>query len=106
LMLVALFYLLLGILFDGLSMLVLTMPFVFPAIVGLGYDPLWLGIVLVTCVQLAELSPPVGVNLFVAQHLTKEPIEAVWRGVLPYMAMLAVMLVLLLVFPQIVTTFN
>tara|TARA_A100001391_G_scaffold145276_2_gene102933 strand:- start:10034 stop:11326 length:1293 start_codon:yes stop_codon:yes gene_type:complete len=105
LMLIALFYVVLGILFDGLSMLVLTLPFVFPAIVGLGYDPIWLGVVLVTCVQIAELSPPVGVNLFVAQHLTKEPIEAVWRGVIPYMGMLCIMLVLLLVFPQIVTSF-
>jgi tripartite ATP-independent transporter DctM subunit len=99
-LLIVLLYIVLGMLFDGLSMMVLTLPFIFPAVRALGYDPLWFGVVLVVCVQLAELSPPVGVNLFVAQHLTGEPIEEVWWGVLPYFAVLAAVLLALLAFPQ------
>lgn len=97
---IVLLYVVLGTLFDGLSMMVLTLPFIFPAVKALGYDPLWFGVVLVACVQLAELSPPVGVNLFVAQHLTGERIEEVWWGVLPYFAMLVFVLALLLLFPK------
>ena len=96
---IALLYIALGTLFDGLSMMVLTLPFLFPAIRALGQDPLWFGVVLVVCVQIAELSPPVGINLFVAQQLTGERIEEVWWGVLPYLGALAAVLVLLLLFP-------
>jgi TRAP-type C4-dicarboxylate transport system permease large subunit len=99
-LLITLLYIVLGTLFDGLSMMVLTLPFIFPAVRALGYDPLWFGVVLVVCVQLAELSPPVGVNLFVAQQLTGEPIEEVWWGVMPYFAVLTAVLLALLVFPQ------
>jgi tripartite ATP-independent transporter DctM subunit len=100
LVMIALLYVGLGMLFDGLSMMVLTLPFLFPAVRALGQDPLWFGVVLVVCVQIAELSPPVGVNLFVAQQLTGERIEEIWWGVMPYIAVLAGVLVLLLVFPQ------
>jgi len=96
----ALLYIALGTMFDGLSMMVLTLPFLFPAVRALGQDPLWFGVLLVVCVQLAEISPPVGINLFVAQQLTGEKIEEVWRGVLPYFALLITMLVLLLLFPK------
>lgn len=93
-------YIVLGTLFDGLSMMVLTLPFIFPAVKALGQDPLWFGVVLIVCIQIAELSPPVGVNLFVAQHLTGQPIEEVWRGVVPYLMALVAVLALLLFFPQ------
>ena len=100
LLMIAVLYIVLGMLFDGLSMMVLTLPFLFPAVRALGQDPLWFGVVLVVCVQIAELSPPVGVNLFVAQQLTGERIEEIWWGVMPYIALLTGVLLLLLLVPQ------
>jgi C4-dicarboxylate transporter DctM subunit len=100
LLMIALLYIVLGMVFDGLSMMVLTLPFVFPAVLAMGMDPLWFGVMLVVCIQIAEISPPVGINLFVAQHITGEPIERIWAGVMPYMALLTIFLVFIIAYPE------
>lgn len=99
LLLAGLVYVLLGTIFDGLSMMLLTVPLLFPVVVGLGYDPVWFGIFLVAMVQLAEISPPVGVNIFVAQQLTGQRLDQVWKAVMPYVVALSLFSILLVLVP-------
>lgn len=96
---VVLIYVVLGTVFEGLALMTLTVPFLFPAIIAMGYSPIWFGVLIVICIQIAELSPPIGVNLFVAQQYTGEKAEEVWQGVMPYLWMLVLMAILLIAFP-------
>ena len=66
-------YIVLGTFFEELSMILLTVPIFFPLVVGLGFDPIWFGIVIVMVVEMGLISPPVGMNLFVVQSLAEDP---------------------------------
>jgi hypothetical protein len=72
---VVLIYLLLGMVFDGLSMMVMTLPVVFPLLTGLGYDAVWLGVVITIMIEVGMLTPPVGMNLFVLVGILQAPGE-------------------------------
>ena len=71
LLIVVVFYLVLGCFMETLSMMITTIPIVAPIMIGLGYDPIWLGIVIIVLVEAALITPPVGLNLFVVQSLRK-----------------------------------
>ena len=102
LLLVYLVYAILGMFMDGVSMIVITLPVVFPIIKAVGYDAVWFGIALVVLVEIALLTPPVGINLFVLHGLRpKIPISEVIVGSAPFFAILTFGLALLTVFPQI-----
>ena len=102
LLLVYLVYAILGMFMDGVSMIVITLPVVFPIIKAVGYDAVWFGIALVVLVEIALLTPPVGINLFVLHGLRpKIPISEVIAGSAPFFAILTFGLALLTVFPQI-----
>lgn len=82
-----LFYLMLGMFLDGFAMIFLTVPVVVPVITGLGLDLTWWGIVLVIVVEMALISPPVGMNVFVLKAVIPEtPLGAIYRGIMPYYA--------------------
>jgi len=101
-LMLALMYLALGALMDSFGMLILTLPFVMPVILTIGFDPVWFGVFIVLMVELALITPPVGLNVFVAQNMAKEvPLEDVFRGAMPFVAVCLVMVVLLVLFPQI-----
>jgi C4-dicarboxylate transporter, DctM subunit len=68
---VVLFYIALGTVFDGLSMMIMTLPIVFPLFIGLGYDPVWLGVIITLLIEIGMLTPPVGMNLLVLVGLTE-----------------------------------
>ena len=70
LLIVVVIYLVLGCFFDGLSMMIMTLPIVFPLLTGLGFDPIWLGVVITVMIEVGMLTPPVGMNLFVLVGLT------------------------------------
>jgi len=96
-------YLILGTALDGVSMIVLTTSVVVPVVQQAGFDLVWFGIFIVLLVELAEISPPLGFNLFVMQTLTgKEQTEVAWAS-LPFFSMLVLTVVLITVFPVIVT---
>ena len=96
-------YLILGTALDGVSMIVLTTSVVVPVVQHAGFDLVWFGIFIVLLVELAEISPPLGFNLFVMQTLTgKEQTEVAWAS-LPFFAMLVLTVALITVFPAIVT---
>ena len=98
-------YLILGCLMDGTSIVYLTIPVLFPLVGIAGFDPLWFGVVLVILVEVAMLTPPVGMNLFVLHGITKgtATFKDIVMGCLPYILMYSLMLVLLWFFTEIAT---
>jgi len=85
---------------EELSMVLLTLPVFFPLILGLGLDPVWFGVLVVTIVEIGLISPPVGMNLFVLSTLLPQvPTTTVFRGVLPFMAADVIRLAILIAFP-------
>ncbi|MBO1073039.1 TRAP transporter large permease [Roseomonas marmotae] len=98
-----LLYLVLGCFLDGFSMIVMTLPIVLPLVVAAGFDKLWFGIYLVIAVEMAQITPPVGFNLFVIQGLTKEPLSRIARVTLPYLLIMMGFVVLLVLVPGIVS---
>jgi len=104
-LLVYLLYLILGCFIDFISMLVMTLPFIFPIVTNLGYDPFWFGTVLVITGEIGLLTPPVGMNLYVLQGITlgKVSLGEIAKGALPYFFMLGVTLGLITLFPELCT---
>ncbi len=98
-----LFYILLGCFLDGISMVVLTMGVIQPTIQKAGIDPLWFGIFIVVVVEMAQVTPPVGFNLFVLQGMTKRDIGTIARASFPFFLLMVLMVAMLYLFPQIVT---
>ncbi|MES2975984.1 MAG: TRAP transporter large permease subunit [Pseudomonadota bacterium] len=96
-------YLILGTALDGISMIVLTSAVVLPMIQKAGFDLIWFGIFIILLVEIAEVTPPVGFNLFVLQNMTGKDSNTIARAALPFFGCLVVCIVLITVFPQIVT---
>ncbi|MGK7862899.1 TRAP transporter large permease [Falsiroseomonas sp. E2-1-a4] len=96
-------YLLLGCFIDGISMIVLTASVVLPIIAQTGFDLIWFGIFIVLVVEMAQITPPVGFNLFVLQGLTGKGMMTVASNTLPYFFLMVVAVALVTVFPGIVT---
>lgn len=95
------FYLLLGIFFETLPMLVGTVPVVFPVIVAAGIDPVWFGVFIVLMCEISLISPPVGMTLYVIQAVRREgTIAEVFQGTVPFFIAMVVMTVLLIAFPE------
>ena len=95
-------YILLGTALDGISMIVLTTAIVIPMIKQAGLDPIWFGIFLVLVVEMAEVSPPVGFNLFVLQTMSGKDSNFVALAALPFFFLLVLAVALITVFPDIV----
>jgi C4-dicarboxylate transporter, DctM subunit len=95
------FYLILGCFLDGFSMIVMTLPIVLPIVKQAGFDPVWFGIFLVLVVEMAQITPPVGFNLFVIQGLTGDGLGYIARVTLPYLIIMVLFTLVITVFPQI-----
>lgn len=97
-------YLILGCFLDGLSMIVLTMPIFYPIILALGFDPIWYGVIVVVILEMAMISPPVGVNAFIVKSVAPDvPLREIFIGILPFWAMMILLVIILMLFPQIAT---
>jgi TRAP-type C4-dicarboxylate transport system permease large subunit len=82
---ICLIYILLGCVLDSLAMMLLTLPMFFPIVVGLGYDPVWFGIMVVMLVELGLVTPPIGINLFILKSVVPDvPLIKIIRGILPF----------------------
>ncbi len=92
-------YLVLGCFLDAISLMLLTLPVVYPVIKALGFDPIWFGVVLVLLLEIGLITPPVGMNLFVIQGMAKQPLELVIRGSFPFVILMLAMIGILAVFP-------
>jgi C4-dicarboxylate transporter, DctM subunit len=95
-------YVILGTAMEELSMILLTVPVFFPLVVGLGFDPVWFGIIIVVVVQIGLISPPVGMNMFVVKSMLSGVSTAtIFRGVTPFVFATIVLLAILVAFPDI-----
>lgn len=97
------FYIVLGCFLDGISMIVLTMGVILPTIVGAGIDLIWFGIFLVLVVEMAQITPPVGFNLFVLQGMTKKPLSYIARVAMPMFFLMILTALIFYHFPQTIT---
>ncbi|WP_090757871.1 TRAP transporter large permease [Bacillus sp. OK048] len=102
LLFVILLYLIVGLFLEVIGAMLLTLPLVYPLIIGLGYDPIWFGIVLVILLEIGLVTPPVGMNLFITSQHSGIPVHKVFIGSLPFIGVLLFSIVILILFPQIV----
>ena len=103
LLILVVFYLIMGCFLETLSMMVGTIPVVMPVVLHLGIDPVWFGIFLVIMMELALITPPVGMNLYVVQGVRgRGELADVYRGILPFVSAMLLMIGLIMVWPQIV----
>ena len=101
-LLICLVYILLGCLMDGLAIMVLTLPIVFPLVMDLGFDPIWFGVVMTVLLEMGLITPPVGMNVFVISGIARNvPMYTIFRGIWPFFAAMLICLLLLVAFPQI-----
>lgn len=94
-------YIVLGCLLDGFSIVVMTLPIALPMVIQAGFDPIWFGIYLILMVEVSQITPPVGFNLFVIQGLTGEPIMKIARFALPFFFLMLMTTAILTLFPDI-----
>lgn len=101
LMLIIALYIVLGFFIETLSLMVITIPIVAPIIIALGFDPVWFGILLIVLIEMALITPPVGLNLYVVQSVRQGgSFNDVMIGAMPYVGFMLVMVVLLIIFPS------
>ena len=98
-------YVVLGLFLEGISILVMSLPITLPLVLANGFDPIWFGIFLVITVELAQITPPVGINLYVLQGLTGRPIGQIAIAALPFFLMLCLAAVVITIWPQIALWF-
>jgi C4-dicarboxylate transporter DctM subunit len=93
-------YLILGSVFDTIAAMIITLPFVLPLILNMGYSPIWWGIINLVVVEIGVITPPIGLNVYVLHGVAKHyPLATIFRGIVPFLMADAVRLSLLLVFP-------
>lgn len=97
-------YFVMGIFFDGISMMIITLPVIFPVVTAVGYDPVWFGVAFVIIMEVGLLTPPVGLNLYVIHGITKHrPFSEVAIGSAPFFLVMLVVLAIVHAFPQLST---
>ena len=107
-------YAILGMFMDAIGMLILTLPVVYPAVIALGYDPIWFGIIVVKMAEICLITPPIGLNCFVVAGVSRDltddkgnslaiPLQDVFRGIGPFFVADVVTVIGLLMFPGIIT---
>jgi TRAP-type C4-dicarboxylate transport system permease large subunit len=97
------FYIIIGMFLDGISAVVLTMAIIEPMVRNAGIDLIWFGIFIVVVVEMAQITPPIGFNLFVLQSMTKHDITYIAKTAVPMFLIMVVMVAVLVAFPQLAT---
>jgi len=101
---IVLIYLLGGCFMDALALITLTIPIFYPAVLALGFDPIWLGVIIVLVTEIGVITPPVGVNVYVIKGIAEGvPLETIFKGILPFLGALIIAVGILMAFPQIAT---
>lgn len=95
-------YLILGCVFDSIAAMVITLPFVLPIVVNLGYDPLWWGVLMVMIIEIGLITPPIGINVLIMHGMAPDvPLRRIFVGIVPFLVADVIRLVILTLFPQI-----
>jgi tripartite ATP-independent transporter DctM subunit len=98
---ILLIYVVLGCLMNIIPMIMLTLPMLYPTVIALGFDPIWFGVVMVIMMEMGQITPPVGVNVFVIHGIAKDvPMYTIFRGVYPFIAAMVVMIIILTLWPD------
>jgi len=101
---IVLIYLLGGFFMDALAMITLTIPITYPLVLGLGFDPIWFGVIIVLVTEMGVITPPVGINVYVIKGIAEDvPLETIFKGIFPFLGALIVAVGILMAFPQIAT---
>ncbi|WP_300671980.1 TRAP transporter large permease subunit [Desulfoluna sp.] len=99
---IAIMYLFLGMILDGISIVVMTLPIVLPIVVAAGFHPLWFGIFLVFMVELSQITPPVGFSIFVIEGISGEKVGDILKATFPFFIIMILMVIAITAFPDIV----
>lgn len=95
-------YFILGCFISAVAMVLLTVPIFLPLVLGLGWNPIWFGILITVMVEIAAITPPVGINVYVISGIAPDvPMERIFKGIFPYLAVFLIFVVILVAFPQI-----
>jgi C4-dicarboxylate transporter DctM subunit len=97
-------YLVMGMFFDGVSMMVITIPFIVPIMTAANVDMVWLGVLICIIIEVGLLTPPVGLNLYVLQGATGEPFRTIVSGSMPFVLLQIMVMFLIFYFPSLATT--
>lgn len=96
-------YLFLGCFLDAISMMVLTMPVIYPVVLALGFDPIWFGVIAVLMMEAGLITPPMGLNIFTVAGVVKDvSVEEIFRGALPFLFSIFAIVILITLFPKLV----
>ncbi|MCW5730922.1 MAG: TRAP transporter large permease [Alphaproteobacteria bacterium] len=99
----ALMFIVIGSVFDTTAGMVITLPFVYPLVIGLGYDPVWWGLIMIVLIETGMITPPIGLNVFVLHGMARElPLATIFRGVVPFIIADILRLATLILFPGLV----
>ncbi|MDV2883708.1 TRAP transporter large permease [Alkalihalophilus pseudofirmus] len=102
---ILLIYFLLGLFLEGIAILVLTLPIVYPLVIQLGFDGIWFGIIMVMVFNMGVVTPPLGISVYVINGVAKDiPIQTIFRGVTPMLIAMMIFTIILVIFPEIVMT--
>ncbi|MCY3727275.1 MAG: TRAP transporter large permease subunit [Paracoccaceae bacterium] len=102
--LILLLYLVLGMVMNIIPMMMLTLPILFPTVVGLGFDPIWFGVIMVIMMEMGQITPPIGINVFVIHGVAKKydvRMATIYRGIIPFVIVEVLVIILLTIFPEI-----
>jgi tripartite ATP-independent transporter DctM subunit len=100
-LLIILMYLIGGCFVDALALIMLTVPIFYPVVIGLGFDPIWFGVIIVLVTQMGVITPPVGANVYVVSGVARDvPLEVIFKGCVPFLIAIIFETVLLVFFPQ------
>ena len=102
--LILLLYLVLGMVMNIIPMMMLTLPVLFPTVLGLGFDPIWFGVIMVIMMEMGQITPPIGINVFVIHGVAKKydvKMATIYRGIIPFVIVEVLVIILLTFFPEI-----
>jgi C4-dicarboxylate transporter DctM subunit len=97
-----------GCFMDSLALVMLTVPIFYPLVIGLGYDPIWFGIIIVMVTEMGVITPPVGINVYVVYGVARSipgagiELESIFKGIAPFMVAVLIGTIILALFPQII----
>ena len=95
-------YIILGCFMEGLAIMVLTIPIIYPMVLEMGFDPIWFGVIITLVMEMSLITPPVGINVFIISGIAKEvPMYTIFRGIIPFWFAMLACIILLVLFPQI-----
>lgn len=95
-------FVILGCVMDGIAMIVLIIPIIFPVVQALNFDPIWFGVLMVIVLEMGLITPPVGLNVFIIKGVAKDvPLRVIFTGVIPFLVASVVAIILIMIFPEI-----